>query len=541
MIFLIDVKLLEKQADVLFQNIAGWEQSVLKRIGKRINAIGEMSAADAQALNNIADVKQDMKAIIKELSNVTGLNISQIEKIYGDVIAEQHLANKALYDYRVKKFMPFEENRELQAITRAYARSTGRTMMNLSKTKLLCIRNENGRFVKMQKGVNDILDKAVMQVASGAQDFHTAMRETIVQLGSGGLRVDYGGGITRRLDTVVRQNLLWGAKQASVAYNEIIGYELDCDGIEVDWHTNPRPSHEFMQGKQFVLGKARMINGEYFESADEALERLQDYGCLHFKTPIICGISEPRYSKEELERLNAENARTYEIDGKTVTGYEATQMQRRLETAVREQKGIKAVAQASGNKELVKQCNDRIKLYQSKYDEISNITGIAKEPNRMTVSGAKNVLTKSAQNDIVKNKNAIGLSRYVNSNDDLYKYSKNIVPLKDYEDQVIHGDQFGFEIRDLNGVTSDVYTPREFAEILKEDPNYYGGDIRLISCEAGKGDVCAAQMLANQLGVNVMAPTDMVWVFNDGEIIIGPTQYENTGKWKIFKPVLGGK
>ena len=33
--------------------------------------------------------------------------------------------------------------------------------------------------------------------------------------------------------------------------------------------------------------------GIKYESADEALERLNDYGCLHFKTPILLGISEP--------------------------------------------------------------------------------------------------------------------------------------------------------------------------------------------------------------------------------------------------------
>lgn len=380
-----NTKVLEQQANVLFDNIAGWEQGVLTRIGKRIGSIGKMSVADVQSLNNIADVKRDMREITKELAKVTGLNISQIEQIYGDVIAEQHLENQSLYHYRGKKFLPFAKNRELQAIVRAYAKSTGGAMMNLSKTKMLGFYDGNKGFTGLKDAYASVLDKAVMQVASGATDFHTAMRNSIVEFGGSGVRVYYGGGVTRRLDTVVRQNLLWGAKQASIAYNEMIGDELGCDGIEVDWHANPRPSHEFMQGKQYTLGKERVINGELFESADEALERLQDYGCLHFKTPIICGISEPRHSKAELAKLNAENARTYEIDGKTVTGYEATQMQRRIETAVRDEKGIKAMAQASGDKELVRQCNDRIKLYQSKYDDISDITGIAKEPKRMSV------------------------------------------------------------------------------------------------------------------------------------------------------------
>lgn len=377
-----DISKLEEQADRLFQNIAGWETSSLERIGKRIGKYGKLSIADLKAINNIAVVKQDLDAITKELAKVTGWNVSQIKQIYADVLAKQHLENKPLYDYRNKKFVPFSDNRELQAIVRAYSKTTGETMINLAKTKLLTINNELGKPVRLQKGYTDILDKAVMQVAAGATDFHTAMRDSIVQLGSGGLRVDYGGGITRRLDTVVRQNLLWGAKQASVAYNEMIGEELGCDGIEIDYHSNPRPSHAFMQGKQYVLGKGRIINGVYFESADEALERLQDYGCLHYKTPIIFGVSEPRYSKSELKRLNAENAKTYDIDGKTVSGYEATQMQRRIETAIREQKSIKATAQASRDMLQVRRCNERIKVYQDKYNQISEITGIAKQTKR---------------------------------------------------------------------------------------------------------------------------------------------------------------
>ena len=157
-----------------------------------------------------------------------------------------------------------------------------------------------------------------------------------------------------------------------------------------------------MQGKQFVVGKARTINGVHFDSFDEANERLQDYGCLHYKTPIICGISEPRYSPEELKRLNERNAKRYTIDGKEYSGYEVTQMQRRLEGAVREQKTIRDTAKASGDNLLVRRCNERIKVYQDKYNQISEITGIAKQPKRMSVPKSKNVLTNNTNGDIIK-------------------------------------------------------------------------------------------------------------------------------------------
>lgn len=376
---------LEEQAQLLANNVMGWENSTLQRIGKRIGRYGKMSLADVKAINNISVVKQDMDAITKELAKVTGYNISQIEQMYGELLEEQHLANQPLYDYRGKKFVPFAENKELQVIVRAYAKTTGETMINLAKTKALCILDHNGKQIGLQKYYTDVLDKAVMQVTTGSTDFHTAMRESIIELGGSGVRVDYGGGVTRRLDTVVRQNLLWGAKQASIEYNTMIGEELGADGIEVDFHSNPRPSHEFMQGKQYVLGKARTINGMYFESADKALERLHDYGCLHYQTPIICGISEPRHSTEELKRLNEQNAKTYEIDGKEYSGYEVTQMQRRLEASVRNEKTTRELARASGDNAIVKRCNERIKAYQGKYAEISEITKIPEDKKRMSI------------------------------------------------------------------------------------------------------------------------------------------------------------
>ena len=390
-----DISKLEERANLLMNNVSGWERNVLTRIGKRIKKYGELSLADVKSINNIATVKQDMEAITKELAKVTGYNISQIEQMYGELLEEQHLANQPLYDYRGKTFVPFAENRELQAIARAYAKTTGETMINLAKTKAMCILDHNGNVKGLQRAYTDVLDKAVMQVTTGATGFHTAMRDSIVELGGSGVRVDYGGGVTRRLDTAVRQNLLWGAKQASVAYNELIADDIGADGYEIDWHRNPRPSHVFMQGQQFCIGKTREIRGRVFPGMDDTrdktsgenvTESLEDYGCLHFKTPIICGVSEPRYNAEELKRLNAQNERKFMIGGKETTGYEAQQMQRKLETAIRKQNGIKQLAQASGDKVLVKECNAKIKAYRERYAEISNAAGLAEELQRTTIT-----------------------------------------------------------------------------------------------------------------------------------------------------------
>ena len=56
-----DISKLEQQADLLFNNVAGWESSTLQRIGKRIGKYGKMSLSDVKAINNIAVVKRIWK------------------------------------------------------------------------------------------------------------------------------------------------------------------------------------------------------------------------------------------------------------------------------------------------------------------------------------------------------------------------------------------------------------------------------------------------------------------------------------------------
>ena len=81
---------LEKQADLLFKNVEGWNTNALKRIGRRIKEIGSMSHADLQALNNATIVEQDISAIISELANLTEQSAPEVVRIYAEALKEQH-------------------------------------------------------------------------------------------------------------------------------------------------------------------------------------------------------------------------------------------------------------------------------------------------------------------------------------------------------------------------------------------------------------------------------------------------------------------
>jgi len=101
----------------------------------------------------------------------------------------------------------------------------------------------------------------------------------------------------------------------------------------------------------------------------------------------------------------------------------------------------------------------------------------------------------------------------------------------------------------INGLDGEEwsYNAKQAAEMIRNSQEFKGTDIRLISCQAGAGDNSIAQLIADELGVNVKAPTEIVNVSPDGNIFVSDNETlaymwyngENvaeTGKWVVFKP-----
>ena len=227
--------------------------------------------------------------------------------------------------------------------------------------------------------------------------------------GKAGKTVDYASGYSRRLDTAIRQNILWGVKECNLGMQEKYGEEFGANGYEISYHSNPRPSHADMGGRQYVIGKGRRIKGKYYPSFSTVEGLLADYGCLHFKFPIICGVSEPTYDAGELKKMKKADKKTIVFEGKEYTRYEASQLQRKIETSVRHAKDRQIIAKAAGDEELRRQEQEKINLLTSKYDKLSKASGLPTRKERMTVSGYRKVTTlrelKNVNgNDIIKKK-----------------------------------------------------------------------------------------------------------------------------------------
>ncbi len=85
---------------------------------------------------------------------------------------------------------------------------------------------------------------------------------------------------------------------------------------------------------------------------------------------------------------------------------------------------------------------------------------------------------------------------------------------------------------------------RVVSRLIENNPAYSGQPIRLLSCDTGACDAGFAQSLANKMGVSVKAPTNLVWAYGDGRMVVAPRSpsnpnfpdLSNQGEFKIFNP-----
>ncbi|MGM9587836.1 MAG: hypothetical protein ACI3VA_10160 [Candidatus Limivicinus sp.] len=145
--------------------------------------------------------------------------------------------------------------------------------------------------------------------------------------------------------------------------------------------------------------------------------------------------------------------------------------------------------------------------------------------------------------------------RFLNKSEKLYRYAPMIKPIDSFEDFTCHADPYSFYI-DMVGEGKEKdfieLSPADYAEAIRNSKSYRGGNIRLISCQAGAIENGAAQQIADALQVIVMAPTEIVHVDENGEMFLTDNEilaeiwydadreerakFKETGKWLTFYP-----
>ncbi len=392
----------------IYQRLDKMNTEYLTSIGEVIKKIGELRPTDVHRLQQMYNYGADVHKITNSLSAMSSKNIAEIYDIFDIVARENYNFAKPFYKAKGMPFIPFEENESLQKYVKAIAKQTAGEYVNLTQHTAFSVFAKDGKSIaplfasnkhKVATSLSDtytkVIDYAVSKVQLGGESYNKAMKDVIKALASSGIRtVDYASGYSRRLDSAVRQNIFWGVKECNQNTADMVGKEFGADGYEISYHSNPRPSHVEMGGRQYAIGRARTINGVHYPSFEKEAEPfLNEPNCLHFKFSILLGISQPAHDKDQLEQFKANDKKTFEFEGKKYTGYEGTQLQRRIENAAKNYKDLANIAKAAGNEVLRRETQEKINLLTSKYDKLSKVSGLPTKMERMQMKSFRSVKT----------------------------------------------------------------------------------------------------------------------------------------------------
>lgn len=137
------------------------------------------------------------------------------------------------------------------------------------------------------------------------------------------------------------------------------------------------------------------------------------------------------------------------------------------------------------------------------------------------LSGEYTVQTKAANGELI-DAPVPGPINFMGDADQFFKNASRRLDIdaEGFFDVVAHGSTKKIEITTANGTA--MVDQRVVSRLIKNDPGYNGQPIRLLSCDTGACDSGFAQNLANKMGVPVKAPTNLVWAYGDGQMVVAP-------------------
>ena len=401
----------EELEDILIERILQRQikanEKILKAIGEVLGEIGDINPSEAYKIGQMLKYGESLDKIVKILADASQLTELEIYEML-EKEAKMNLGFSKKY-FKAKKidFIPYEKNIALQNKVQEIAISTIGTYRNISRTTGIAYLDKYGnRVVKpIREAYNEIVDKAIYDVSMGKETFYEALKKQLHVIGQNGIQsIEYESGYHRRIDSALRMNLADGLNSLSMAQQEIVGEQFGADGVEITVHELPAEDHKNVQGHIFTKeefarlqneGMAHDINNKFYDlhTKYDTFRAIGTCNCYHSVFSIVIGIDEPRYTQEELDKINERNEKGFDFEGKHFTLYEGSQLQRRMELELRKnyeekltyksaldniksEDNISRIQKEDKLKKILLKLDKKEAILISKYDELSKVSGL---------------------------------------------------------------------------------------------------------------------------------------------------------------------
>lgn len=376
-------EIMEAIPTALEQIFDSLQMSIMADIVRMLVLAQELTPTSVYKIGRLYKLGKSNSAIKSIVQNTLDLSNSEIKNVFSGVIESGYNEAESVFTEQGKEFIPYAENEPLQQFVRAVQAQTQGECKNITQSMGFAKRQPDGSlgFTPAADYYQETLDKAVMEIASGASDYNTVLEKTVTEMTNSGLRtVDYASGHSNRVTVAARRAVTTGLNQVVGKINEENAEKLGTNYFEVSWHSGARPTHQVWQGRVYSKEELESVCGL------GTVTGLCGANCYHSYSPFTPGITPRTYTDEQLDQMNAEENEPVEYNGKKYTKYEATQRQRRLETAMRAQRQkIKLLEEGGADEQAIINARARYVKTSDEYVNFSKSVGLSQQWDRVTV------------------------------------------------------------------------------------------------------------------------------------------------------------
>lgn len=301
---------------------------------RRIKKTGEITSTADYQINKLLILGNSTEIIEQEIKRLTGKTNPEMWELYDKVSNWEYVRYEDAYQQINGSFTPLEENEQVQQWSQAVISQTNNEIQNITQSLGMTVDMGGGKkaFTPLSQYYQSYLDRACMDIVTGAFDYNTVLRRVVKELSVSGLRtIDYASGYSSRAPMAARRAIMTGVSQLSAQINEMVARNLGTDTYEVTWHAGHRPSH-WWGGN--IYTKQELQDVCHLGDVDG----LCGANCRHSYLAFIPGYSVRTYTPEQLQELEAGEQEIRAWQGKQYNAYEATQKQRQMETTMRAQR-----------------------------------------------------------------------------------------------------------------------------------------------------------------------------------------------------------
>lgn len=365
----------EKRILAIYQEL---EDFIMTDISRRILQTGGMTATADRLIWKLTQMGESRVAIEQKLQKLTKMTQPELRRILRNAVMTSWDNDKDILLGIDENISPPLENPEVIAVMDAEFKKTLGELSNLSRTTI----NQS------QRDLINLLDKAEIRVASGAQSYTTAICDVLDNYAKKGIMVDYPtSGAKRTLEAAVRCCVVTSMNQTAAQITNQYIVQAKTNYVLVSAHLGARTGKDEISNHAGWQGKAYRLRGSepgYPNLAEHTgydidpktgqgtviiPGGLHSYNCRHSHQPWAKGLRNPWADEHKID--SEENKKIYED----------TQKQRAMERSIRSTKRRLIMKNEEINSDDVPE-SEKEKL-RSEYDRMAfKLTEQNKEYNK---------------------------------------------------------------------------------------------------------------------------------------------------------------